>query len=249
MWAAVLVVGLALFGLSQLTVVLTGNPRLLPAMVLIGALAAPATCVAFIWTRAIGPSGIHVVDPMNAVGVGLVGGALGVVIAALSEHLVSRAVGVAPPLAVAVIEELAKLVVPAIVIIRTRPTAAAGLALGVASGAGFALLETLGYAFVAYLQSGDTLSALDSDLLSRSLFTPATHLAWTGIAAAAFAVMRAAPKARSVAAFVAATVVVVLLHTIWDTWSVVGVYVVLSVVSIGLLLGALYVARRLSIAM
>ncbi len=56
---------------------------------------------------------------------------------------------------VAAIEEAAKLIVPLALILlnRRRITAVDGCILGVAAGAGFAALETLGYAAVAFIQN------------------------------------------------------------------------------------------------
>lgn len=244
MWLIVLIVGLVLFFLTQQTVLVTDNPRLIPGMVLLGALVAPAACVAAIWPRAVAAEADRVLPSQLAIAIGFGGGIVAVIVAALVEYGFLASSGGLPALAVGLIEETAKLIVPAVVIVGLRLTPGAGLALGVTAGTSFGLIETLGYAFVAYVGSGDTLAAVDADLLSRSVFTPATHLAWTGIAAVALAGVCAAQTLRAVVGFVAVFGIVVLLHTSWDTWSSLGVYAALSGVSIGLLLLALHLARR-----
>jgi RsiW-degrading membrane proteinase PrsW (M82 family) len=54
---------------------------------------------------------------------------------------------------------------------------AAGIVLGVATAAGFASLETMGYGFVSLLQSKGNLGILDEVLLVRGLTSPAGHMA------------------------------------------------------------------------
>ena len=57
--------------------------------------------------------------------------------------------------------------------------------IGVATAAGFAGLETMGYGFVALLQSRGNLAVLNEVLILRGLISPAGHLAWTGLVTAA----------------------------------------------------------------
>src|SRR5215212_2564246 len=52
-------------------------------------------------------------------------------------------------------------------------------------GAGFAALETMGYAFVTLIQSQGNLEAVQDILLLRGLLSPAAHMAWTGLTATA----------------------------------------------------------------
>ena len=54
---------------------------------------------------------------------------------------------------------------------------AAGIVLGVATAAGFASLETMGYGFASWLSSKDNLAVLDEVLLVRGLTSPAGHMA------------------------------------------------------------------------
>jgi RsiW-degrading membrane proteinase PrsW (M82 family) len=122
------------------------------------------------------------------------------------------------------------------VLVRRYVHPADGLLLGVASGAGFAVLETMGYAFVVLVQSRGNLSVVDSVLFVRGILSPAAHMAWTGIAAAALwdagaHRWRGAAALRLLGAFVA----VVALHTAWDTLGSTVAYVVVSVLSLALL--------------
>jgi protease PrsW len=121
-----------------------------------------------------------------------------------------------PMLMVGLIEEASKIVVPTAVFLIDRrlrwPEAAV---LGVASGAGFATLETMGHGFNALLSGG--LGALDGTLLLRALLAPAGHVAWTGLSMAAIGRIRGTShRARAVFVAIGVFVAVVILHAVWD---------------------------------
>ncbi|HEX8762020.1 MAG TPA: PrsW family intramembrane metalloprotease, partial [Pseudonocardiaceae bacterium] len=160
----------------------------------------------------------------------LLGGVIGTVVAGTLEYDTLQRLGVVPMLAVALIEEAAKLVVPAALLFsfyRRKP--ANGLVIGLACGAGFAVLETMGYAVVALVESRGQLAAVDSTLLLRGLFSPAGHMAWTGLTAAALwqAAARGWPG-RAVGGLVGTYGLAVVLHTLWDSLDNLIAYVVLA---------------------
>lgn len=180
---------------------------------------------------------------------GLLGGVLGTIVAGTLEFDVQRALGGLPALGVAIIEESAKLVVPAVVLLvllarRRRPGVADGLLLGVACGAGFAALETMGYAFVTLVNTrGSIVSTIDV-LMLRGLMSPAGHMAWTGITAAAlFAVAASRPHGWALAKFGAAFVLSVALHAIWDGIGGLLTYLMLALASLGALT---FIAHRVA---
>ncbi len=178
---------------------------------------------------------------------GGIGGVLGVVLAGLGEADVLLHLGSEPTLAVGVIEEAAKLLVPLAVLLftRYRSVPADGLLVGVAAGVGFAVLETMGYGFTVLLETRD-LAAVTSTLLIRGLASPAGHAAWTGLAAAAL--WRVWPTAAlwrvwahrgrpgALLGFVGTFLLVVVLHTAWDTLQNPIAYVVIGLISLVLLL-------------
>src|SRR4029453_9869433 len=94
----------------------------------------------------------------------------------------------------------------------------AAVVLGIASGAGFATLETMGHGFTALLNGG--LAALDDTLLLRALLAPAGHVAWSGLSMGAIGRIRGTSH-RGRAVFVAIGVfgAVVILHAVWDASS------------------------------
>jgi len=233
-WVPVLVVGLLLFEVVRQAVGDTRNPNLVPALLLLGAAVVPVAFVSFIAGRRL-PYGVS--GGLIAL-TALVGGVLGVVAAGLLEYDTLRDLGVLPMVLVAVIEEAVKLIAPAVLVValRHRLVAADGLLVGVAAGAGFAVLETMGYGFVALLQSRGDLSAVDDVLFERGVLSPAAHMAWTGLTAVAL--WRAATHGwhtRAVGGFLAGFAVAVALHTAWDSIGRTAAYVVLAVLSLGLL--------------
>src|SRR3954447_20125692 len=149
-WLPTLLVGVGLFDLVRRALVDTGNPNFLPALILLGAAVIPASFVAFVYGRNLA----YDVSGLLLAFTALVGGVVGVVLAGGWEYHTLVRLGSLPTLAVGCAEETAKLIIPAAVLLFVgyrRP--ANGLLLGVASGAGFAALETMGYAFVALIET------------------------------------------------------------------------------------------------
>jgi protease PrsW len=182
-WLVVLVVGVVLFEVVRRVLIDTQNPNLVPSLILLGAAVAPATFVVFILGRRL-PYDIS----GGTIGVvAFLSGVIGVVTAGLLEFDTLRDLGVLPMVAVGFIEEAAKLIVPAALLLGLRQyrSPSDGLLVGVAAGAGFAALETMGYAFVTLISSRGSLSAVDSVLVLRGLLSPAAHMAWTGLTATA----------------------------------------------------------------
>lgn len=232
-WVAVLLVGAALFLAEERTLVATRNPNLVPSAILLGAGIVPLTFVAFVHGRRL-PYEV----PGPAVGVAaFLGGVIGTIVAATLEFDVLRALGAVPLLGVGLIEEASKLVVPVALLVplRRHLSRANGLLIGVACGAGFAALETMGYAFTTLIRSGGDITDTVDILLLRGFLSPAGHMAWTGIAAAALYGAAATRRGPDAGRFVGAFVLAVVLHTLWDgQGSLVGTAVV-AVASLGLL--------------
>jgi RsiW-degrading membrane proteinase PrsW (M82 family) len=241
-WVVVLVGGTLLFEIVRRVLVKTENPNLVPSLILLGAAVAPAVFVTFVLGRRL-PFDI---SAGAIAAVAFLSGVIGVVTAGLLEYDTLRDLGVLPIVAVGLIEESAKLIVPAIllVVLRRYRRPADGLLVGVAAGAGFAALETMGYAFVTLISSQGSIGAVDSILLLRGLLSPAAHMAWTGLTATAL--WHAADrdwKPGPVLSFVAVFAVAVALHATWDSAGTIPVYIVLAAISLGLLT---WFAHRLS---
>jgi protease PrsW len=241
-WLPTLLVGGGLFELVRGALVETGNPNFLPALILLGAAVIPAAFVAFVYGRRLDYDVSGVLLAFTA----LVGGVVGVVLAGVWEYHTLVGLGGVPTLAVGFAEETAKLIVPAAVLLFVgyrRP--ANGLLLGVASGAGFAALETMGYAFVTLIQTRGDLGTVDGLLLVRGLLAPAAHMAWTGLTAAAL--WEAAARrwqARALLRFVLVYLVAVGLHATWDTVHTTAAYIVLACIGLGLLIATTHHLAR-----
>ena len=111
--------------------------------------------------------------------------------------------------------------------------------LGVASGAGFAALETMGYAFTTIVNEHGDLTLVSHQLLIRGLWSPAGHMAWTGLASAAlYYAAEQRFSRRSCALLAAALTVAIGLHTAWDTLETPSAYVVIALLGLGSLAAA-----------
>src|SRR3954453_16323090 len=91
-WLLVLLVGTALFELVRRTIVSTGNPNLVPSLILLGAAVVPAAFVVFI-------AGRRLVFEASGGTVGLpavIGGVIGVVTAAFLAYSTLRRLGTLP---------------------------------------------------------------------------------------------------------------------------------------------------------
>jgi RsiW-degrading membrane proteinase PrsW (M82 family) len=240
-WLIVLIVGLTLFEVVRWTVQSTGNADLVPSLLLLGAIVVPLSFATFLY----GLPTTFEVGGLTLVVMAVVGGVVGVIASGILEYDTLRHLGVWPMVGVAFIEESAKLLGPALALLIIRPVRPAnGLILGVACGAGFAVLETLGYSSVALIQSHERLGAVDALLFQRGLFSPATHMAWTGLTACAlWAAAGQHWSRRSVGVLLATFLVAVALHATWDYTNTLVSYVLLGVVSLSLLTAAVRATR------
>src|SRR3954452_17086691 len=172
-WVLVLLVGATLSALVRHAMVSTGNPNLVPSLILLGAAVVPAAFVVFIAGRRL----VFEVSGGTFALTALIGVGIGVVTARVLEYSTLRRLRTLPMTGVGLIEEFAKLLVPAalFLVVRRHLHPADGLLLGVASGAGFAIFETMGYAFVVLLQSKGNLEVVDNVLFLRGILSPAAH--------------------------------------------------------------------------
>jgi RsiW-degrading membrane proteinase PrsW (M82 family) len=219
-WLQILLSGLVLLLLVERTLIATSSPNYIPSVILLGAFLVPITFTTYLYERL--PSWDV---PLSALAVCFLwGGVLGTVVAGTLEYDVARSLGFLPKLAIGLIEESAKLIVPLIFYFLGRyRSEAAGIVLGVTTAAGFAALETMGYGFVTLLASRGNLGVLDEVLLVRGLSSPAGHMSWTGLVCAVL--WRERLKAghatlnwRVGGAFLTAVV----LHALWDTFASLG---------------------------
>jgi RsiW-degrading membrane proteinase PrsW (M82 family) len=226
----VLAVGASLFEIERRTLIDTHNPNYVPSLIVLGAAVVPATFVSFVYGLRlrynIGAGALTVIA--------LLGGVLGTVVAGILEYKTLRTLGTLPMVAVALSEEASKLIVPVgVLAFRRYRFVADGLLIGVASGAGFAALETMGYAFVALILSRGDIHTVDGVLLLRGVLSPAGHMAWTGLTCAGlWAAANAGWSGRSIAGFMLIFATTVALHTAWDAVGTTAGYTVVGVFSL-----------------
>lgn len=233
-WLGVLIIGLILYIVVLRTLVHTQNPNLVPSLILLGATVVPLSFLTFAQAR----TGRWQV-PASALAIaGFFGGVIGIVVAGTLEYNTLRGLGMLPMVLVAIIEESAKLIVPVVLLFtimarHERRLPSDGLIIGVASGMGFAALETMGYAFTALLASNGNIGAVEQTLFIRGLTAPAGHTAWTGLTAGALWALIASPTAKRLLTFLGTFLGAVVLHTCWDTFNNLWAYLVLAAVSLG----------------
>jgi protease PrsW len=235
-WLRVLAGGAVLYAIVTAAAVNSHNIKLVPAVLVLGAALVPVTFVVWAFEHVTGTT-----TPVFWLTICFaVGGSLGVAAASVLEYQTLRDLGTLPMLAVGLIEETVKLVVPLGLLLWGRFRAPAdGVLFGVAAGMGFAVMETMGYGLVALIQSGGRIGPAEELLLLRGVLAPVGHAAWTGLLAAALWRTRMQPRhARVWVALAAAFAAAVTLHALWDSTDS-----TVARVAIGLLSGTLLATR------
>ncbi len=240
-WLLVLVGGIVSYLLVNQTMLATQNLLFFPTVLLIGSVTVPAAVLMLEYAIGQGLDG----HGGLIIGTAVIAGIVGVTLAGTLESSLTGPQGQVY-LGVAIIEELAKLIVPvAIFLVARRRTAGAGLALGIAAGAGFAVLETMGYAFYALVSRFGGLAAMQQTLQLRALLAPASHIAWTGMVAWALWRIGSTPRKRfAVTGLVVAFAAAVGLHYLWDFSNNVTPHIVLAVISVAILITLMVLSAR-----
>ena len=148
-------------------------------MILLGATIVPLTFLAFVYGRRLPYT---VPGPAVATSAFL-GGVIGTIVAATLEFDVLRDLGGLPMFFVGLIEETSKLLIPLVlpVLLRRHRSRADGLLIGVACGAGFAALETMGYAFTTLIRSQGSITDTVDILLLLHRHRAGHHGARAGV--------------------------------------------------------------------
>ncbi|MBU3142827.1 PrsW family intramembrane metalloprotease [Clostridium sp. CF012] len=212
-WWKLLIIGLIIYIVGLKVLVLTQNPNLFPAIVMLGNFLIPVTYVAFLYQKR---TLSNVSMPMTLAGF-FYGGFLGIFAAAMLEPIFIQNLNFSTAMFVGIIEEFAK-IVGVLVIFRNRnhDLQLDGLIIGAAAGMGFAALESSGYAFTTFLRSGGSLSSTVYITLLRGILSPLGHGTWTAILAAVL-LRESAPRKFSLnLRVIGAFVTVVVLHGLWN---------------------------------
>jgi RsiW-degrading membrane proteinase PrsW (M82 family) len=228
---------LAIWALLDWATLSSENINLVPSLILVGASLGPVVFTAYVYEHA------REVPAYLLLWCFIVGGALGVVAASVLEYRTILELGALPTLAIGIIEESCKLVVPVLLFVaapRFRREAD-GLLFGVASGLGFAAFESMGYGLTALLLSGGDIGQIEQMLFVRTLLAPAGHGAWTGVVCA---MLWRARERSAWASVPLAFVAVVLLHALWDASRHPWQQAIIAAVSFSLLLWRLRAAAE-----
>jgi RsiW-degrading membrane proteinase PrsW (M82 family) len=222
LWWRVLVMTLLAFSVGLVVMVLTENPILFPTVLMLGTFSVPAAYVAFFYDR----RHLSKLTMPTIILSFLYGGVLGVFASALLEPIFIAQLDPSTTMVVGLIEEFAK-ILGVLIIARHRrhDSELDGLILGAAAGMGFASMESSGYAFMAFLGSGGSLSIMVGVTLLRGILSPLGHGTWTAILASVLFRESAAGHFRINGKVIGAYLTVAVLHGLWD-----GLPVVISVI-------------------
>ncbi|TYC21976.1 PrsW family intramembrane metalloprotease [Micromonospora sp. MP36] len=218
-WLRIFLVGLALWLATVVVIFLTGNPALVPTLVLLGSFLVPVTFVVWAFQR----RETGELTPGLILSTFLAGGVLGVLAASLLESYLLR-----PSwwlfLGVGLIEEAVKLAVLAFLTRHLHVKAPRdGMILGASVGFGFAALETAGYAFTALFTAHglSVTQAVVTELL-RGVITPFGHGLWTAILGGVLFSSSTREHFVVTGRLVLAYLGVSLLHAFWDGMHVIA---------------------------
>lgn len=214
-WWKTLLTGLALWILTIVVTIVTGNTNLIPTLILLGSFLVPFCVVLFAIERVSGS-----VSSLQLVLAFFIGGIFGVLGASLLEVNLHQSYWLY--LLVGLIEELVKGILLVIIGWRVVPkTATQGALLGATVGAGFAAFESAGYAFNAAITARgiDLVSLLQTEVL-RAILAPVGHVLWTAVLGAVlFGAARGRDRFRFSIWVLVTYVGVAILHGLWDSAS------------------------------
>src|SRR3954451_6970714 len=228
LWLRIFLSGLMLWVLTVVVTFLTGNPNLVPTLVLLGSFLVPVTFV--FWAFARRDTGE--IDAPLILNTFITGGVLGVLAASLLETYLLHP---SPWMffGVGLIEEGVKLAALAWLTRRLAVKSVRdGMILGASVGFGFAAFESAGYAFTAlFTERGLSLMQVVQTEILRSLLSPLGHGLWTAILGGVlFAVSTREHFVLSPRLLVAYLGVAVL-HGLWDSMHSIAVLITLVLTS------------------
>ncbi|MCP2242403.1 PrsW family glutamic-type intramembrane protease [Lentzea aerocolonigenes] len=224
-WWRIFLAGLVLWLLAVAITYLTGNPILIPTLVLLGSFLVPVTFV----TWAFGRRDTGEITAELVFRTFVVGGVLGVLGASVLEAYLLHP---SPWMYVGVglIEEAVKLAALALL---TRHLAVKstrdGMILGASVGFGFSAFESAGYALTSlFTDSGLSLSNLVTTEILRGLLAPVGHGLWTAILGGTLFAWSTRRHFVLTWPLVLAFLGVSALHALWDSMSMIAVLVTLA---------------------
>jgi RsiW-degrading membrane proteinase PrsW (M82 family) len=223
-WPRIFFVGLGLWVATVVVTFVTGNPNLIPTLVLLGSFLVPVTFVAWAFER----RELGELTPGLVFSTFVTGGVLGMLASSVLEaYLLHPSSWLF--FGVGLIEEGAKL---GALMVLTRhlhtKSMRDGMILGAAVGFGFAAFESAGYAFTA-LFSVDGLSLMQvvqTELL-RGMLAPLGHGLWTAIVGGVLFAASGRHHFTITGRLILAYLGVSVLHGLWDSMHSIALYLTL----------------------
>jgi protease PrsW len=214
LWWKLLLLGGGAYLILLLALLLTQNPNIFPALVLIGSFLVPISYVMFFYAR----RGLSRVDVSATLLSFVWGGILGIILASILEPILVQNLNIVTVFILAGIEEFAK-IAGVLVVARHRRhnMEVSGVIIGAAAGMGFAGLESMGYTFVAFVSSRGSISAAVGVTLLRGILSPLGHGTWTAILASVLFRESRPGHYRINLKVIGAYLMVVLFHGLWDS--------------------------------
>jgi RsiW-degrading membrane proteinase PrsW (M82 family) len=212
-WWRILLIIFALYIVGIAIILFTGNIILFPTVSLLGSFMIPIAYVTFFYDR----KHLSALTLPSIAMTFLYGGLLGVFAASILEPIFVSNLDFATAFVIGLIEEFVKII--GVLIIARRwghNSELDGMLLGAAAGMSFAALESMGYGFMALLQSGGSLSATVGVTLLRGLLSPLGHGTWTAILVGVLFRESLCCRFRINWRVIGAFLLVVALHGLWD---------------------------------
>ena len=194
-----------------------GNLNFLPAMIMLGAFAVPISILIFFFEINL----FRNIPFYKVIKYFILGGALSLILAIFYFDIITvNELDYKGALMVGVIEEVAKAVIVAVFLFKSKKSnyILNGLLIGAAVGAGFAAFETAGYILKFGLTGGD--ASMLQIVKLRGFLAPGGHVAWAAIEGAALMYVKGFDKLDKQhlndKRFLLICLIPIVLHGVWD---------------------------------
>lgn len=194
-----------------------GNLNFLPAMIMLGAFAVPISILIFFFEINL----FRNIPFYKVIKYFILGGALSLILAIFYFDIITvNELDYKGALMVGVIEEVAKAVIVAVFLFKSKKSnyILNGLLIGAAVGAGFAAFETAGYILRFGLTGGD--ASMLQIVKLRGFLAPGGHVAWAAIEGAALMYVKGFDKLDKQhlndKRFLLICLIPIVLHGVWD---------------------------------
>lgn len=194
------------------------NINLIPGLIAVGSFAVPLTTM----TLFLEVNAYRDISVFKLIVVFLVGGCASLLATLLFYTIFPSSIDFAGAVIIGIVEELGKLVIVYIALLKLPRCShiLGGLLVGSAVGAGFAAFESAGYAFNFLLMSYGDVGYMMDLILLRGFLAPGGHVTWAAITGAALMIAKGnAPLSFDAVVsprFLKLFAIPIILHAVWD---------------------------------